>query len=262
MELMTVAAPALRGPCGSVTFRQIEGYTLRALIVEDEPGSRDRLRRLLAKHTQIEIVGEADSGPRALEVIAEARPDLVFLDVSLPGFDGFALLDEIDVAIKVVFTTASADHAVRAFDAGAVHYLLKPIDPVQLEDAVARAQASELESSATTPPPLKRILCRDRDTTHVLHVDEILYMKADQGYTLVRTDPKEYLTSDSLGSLERIVGNTFARIHRNALVNIRQVKSLRHLDGDVVVVLRTGIELAVSRRHAQVLRERLLYSAG
>jgi two-component system, LytTR family, response regulator len=231
---------------------------LRALIVEDEPGSRDRLRRLLSKHHEIEIVGEADSGPRALEVITQTIPDLVFLDVSLPGFDGFALLDEIDAAVKVVFTTASGEHAVRAFDAGAVHYLLKPIDPVQLEEAIKRAA----EPPTSDPPPLQRILCRDRDTTHVLETDDILFMKADQGYTLVRTDAKEYLTSDSLGSLEGLVRNLFVRIHRNALVNIRQVKSLRHTEGDVVVVLRNGIELAVSRRHASILRERLLYAAG
>jgi two-component system, LytTR family, response regulator AlgR len=232
------------------------GGILRVLIVEDEPGSRDRLRRLLAKHPQIEIVGEADDGPSALKVITETRPDLVFLDVSLPGFDGFALLDEIDGAIKVVFTTASADHAVRAFDAGAVHYLLKPIDPEQLQKAINRAA----EPQAAAPPPLKRMLCRDRDTTHVLPTDDILFMKADQGYTLVRTDAKEYLTSDSLGSIELLVEHTFVRIHRNALVNIRQVKSLRHADGDVVAVLRNGIELAVSRRHATLLRERLLYA--
>lgn len=213
---------------------------------------------MLSKHSQIEIVGEADSGPRALEVIRETHPELVFLDVSLPGFDGFALLDEIEAGVKVVFTTASAEHAVRAFDAGAVHYLLKPIDPQQLEAALERAA----EPGTANPTPLKRMLCRDRDTTHVLQTDDILYMKADQGYTLVRTEGKEYLTSDSLGSLEPLVEGVFVRIHRNALVNIRQVQSLRHSDGDVVVVLRNGIELAVSRRHAPLLRERLLYAAG
>jgi two-component system LytT family response regulator len=215
---------------------------------------------LLSKHTDVEVVGEADSGPAALEAIAQSRPDLVFLDVSLPGYDGFALLDEIEGSVRVIFTTASADHAVRAFDAGAVHYLLKPIDPDQLDEALGRVRTTESKVDAT-PTHLRRILCRDRDTTHVLGVEEILFMKADQGYTLVRADAKEYLTSDSLGSLEAVVGSAFVRIHRNALVNLRQVKSLRHLDGDVTVVLRNGIELPVSRRHAQELRERLLYGA-
>jgi len=237
---------------------QIEGYMLRALIVEDESGSRSRLRRLLAEHADVDVVGEADCGPRGLEVIAESRPDLVFLDVSLPGFDGFALLDEIDANIRVIFTTASADHAVRAFDAGAVHYLLKPIDPEQLAEALARIRSVEAPRQVT--PNIRRILCRDRDTTHVLPVDEILFMKSDQGYTLVRAEAKEYLTSESLGSLEATVGSAFVRIHRSAIVNLRQVKSLRHLDGDVTVVLRNGLELPVSRRHAPELRERLLYS--
>jgi DNA-binding LytR/AlgR family response regulator len=231
----------------------------RALIVEDEDGSRERLTRLLGRHAEVSIVGEAASGPQALELVTSLRPDLVFLDVSLPGFDGFALLDEIDAGIKVIFTTASQEHAVRAFDAGAVHYLLKPIDSEQLRDALARLQsihASPNRGSAS------RLLCRDRDMTHVLRADEILFVKADQGYTLVRTAAKEFLSSDSLGLLEEQMGRTFVRVHRNALVNIDHVSSLRHVDGDVLVVLRNGMELSVSRRHAQTLRERLLYAAG
>ena len=234
---------------------------LRALIVEDEPGSRDRLRRLLARHREeIDVVVEADSGPRALEVMKELRPDVVFLDVSLPGYDGFALLDEIDQSVKVIFTTASHEHAVRAFDAGAVHYLLKPIDPMHLQEAVARLQKNTAEPGPVAPG-LARILCRDRDTTHVLRTQDVLFLKADQGYTLVRTGAKEYLTNDSLGTLEEQLRSTFVRVHRNALVNLSHVSSFRHLDGDVLVVLRNGMELPVSRRHAQGLRERLLYGA-
>ena len=236
---------------------------LRALIVEDEAGSRDRLRRLWRRHVdEVEVVGEADSGPLALDLINSTRPDMVFLDVSLPGFDGFALLDKIDGGIKIIFTTASHEHAVRAFDTGAAHYLLKPIDPVHLQQALSRVQRSE-------PPPepdlgrsgLSRLLCRDRDTTHVLRPEEVLFMKADQGYTLVRTSSKEYLSAESLASLETQFGRSFVRIHRNALVNVKHVASIRHLDGEMIVVLRDGMELPVSRRHAQGLRECLLYGA-
>ena len=233
---------------------------LRALIVEDEAGSRDRLKRLLGRHAaEISLVGEADSGPRALELVRALGPDLVFLDVSLPGFDGFALLDEIDASVKVIFTTASQEHAVRAFDTGAIHYLLKPIDAEHLATAVARLQKSEPDANRGRAT---RLLCRDRDMTHVLRADEILFVKADQGYTLVRTDTKEFLTSDSLGAVEEQMGGTFVRIHRNALVNIAHVSSLRHVDGDVLVVLRNGMELEVSRRHGQTLRDRLLYTTG
>ena len=235
---------------------------LRALIVEDEPASRERLRRLLGKHaSEVEIVGEAENGPRALEVIRAVQPELVFLDVSLPGFDGFALLDEIEASVKVVFTTASQEHAVRAFETGAVHYLLKPIDPAQLQEALARAHRSDAPAPEPGRPGLSRVLCRDRDTTHVVRTDDILFLKADQGYTLVRTGGHEYLTADSLGSLEQQIGRSFVRVHRNALVNITQVTSLKHVDGEVLVVLSNGMEVPVSRRHAQGLRERLLYGA-
>jgi DNA-binding LytR/AlgR family response regulator len=237
---------------------------LRALIVEDEDGSRDRLRRLLRKHaSDVEVVGEADSGPRALELIGSTTPDLVFLDVSLPGFDGFALLDQIESDVRVIFTTASHEHAVRAFDAGAAHYLLKPIDPDQLQEALLRVRKIDprprLEPSR---PGVSRLLCRDRDTTHVVRPEEILFMKADQGYTLVRTAASEYLSDESLGTLEAQFGQSFVRIHRNALVNIDHVGSLRHIDNETIVVLRDGIQLPVSRRHAQGLRERLLYGTA
>jgi len=235
---------------------------LRALIVEDEEGSRNRLRRLLGVHAaEVVVVGEADSGPRARELIESVQPDLVFLDVVLPGFDGFAVLDEIERDVRVIVTTASQEHAVRAFNAGAVHYLLKPIDPELLREALARLLRPD-GPDASPREAITRLLCRDRDTTHVLRPEEILFVKADNGYTQVRTDRKEFLTADSLGALERQLGRSFVRIHRNALVNVAQVNSLRHPDGDTVVVLRNGMELPVSRRHAQALRDRLLYGAA
>ena len=113
---------------------------LRTLIVEDEPSSRDRLRRLLSKYPDdVVIVAEADSGPGAVEQMRLHQPDLVFLDVSLPGFDGFDVLAQVTPTVRIVFTTASQEHAVRAFGARAVHYLLKPVDPSQLQEAIQRA---------------------------------------------------------------------------------------------------------------------------
>jgi DNA-binding LytR/AlgR family response regulator len=231
--------------------------------VEDEQSSRDRLRRLLGRYqNEMEVIGEADSGPAAVEQIRGLRPDLVFLDVSLPGFDGFDVLAEAGISVKVIFTTASQEHALRAFGAGAAHYLLKPVDPAQLQQAVARVLKAEPRPMTDAPrSSVNRILCRDRDRTYVIRSDEVLYFKADQGYTLVRTDTGEYLTADSLGTLEERIGADFVRIHRNAVVNLAHVGSLRHIDGDVLVVLRNGTELPVSRRHAPGLRDRLLFGA-
>jgi len=235
----------------------MHGTMLRIVVVEDEQAPRERLLRLLRKHSDdVQVVGTAESGTAALTVIDSARPDLVFLDVSLPGLDGFAVLDEIEATVGVVFTTGSPEHAVRAFDAGALHYLLKPIDPVRLDEAIGRARHPPPRAESEAAPP-SRLLCRDGDTTHVLQLDEILYLKADQGYTLVHATRGEHLTADSLGQLEQRLGRLFVRIHRNCLVNVAQVRTLLHPDGEMRLVLREGAELPVSRRYAQGLRARL-----
>lgn len=234
----------------------------RAIIVEDEAASRDRLRRLLEQHhgDEVEIVDEADSGPAAVAVINERRPDLVFLDVSLPGFDGFDVLRRITLAVKVVFTTAYSEYAVQAFRERALHYLVKPIDPEQLSEALDRVRASSKKAAGEPArSSLNRILCRDRDTTYVIRPSDVLFLKADQGYTLVRTHNKEYLTADALAFLEEALGDDFVRIHRNAVVNVTHVASLKHTGGEVTIVLQNGLELPVSRRHVPGLREKLLY---
>ena len=238
---------------------------LRAVIVEDERASQERLRRLLAEHPDlVEVVGEADSGPVAVQVINDRRPDLVFLDISLPGFDGFEVLRQINVAVKLVFTTAYVEHAVQAFREHAVHYLVKPVDPDQLKDALHRILASGPLKDSAEPQQrgsMSRILCRDGDTTYVIRPADVLFLKADQGYTVVRTSSKEFLTSDALTFLEHGLGEEFVRIHRNALVNVTHVESLKHIDGEVTIVLKNKIELTVSRRHAPTLRDKLLYGA-
>jgi DNA-binding LytR/AlgR family response regulator len=237
---------------------------LRAVIVEDEPTSRDRLRRLLGSHSSVvEVVGDADSGPSAVEQIESCQPDVVFLDVSLPGFGGFDVLRQLKTSVKVVFTTAHEEHAVRAFNERAVHYLLKPIDPAQLAEAIARITTPDAaESAERLRNSLSRILCRDGDTTHVIRPADVLFLKADQGYTLVCTESKEYLSADALAFLEQCLGDDFVRIHRSTLVNTRHVESLKHVDGDLTIVLRNAQELPVSRRHAPRLREKLLYGSG
>jgi DNA-binding LytR/AlgR family response regulator len=236
---------------------------LRAVIVEDEPASRDRLRRLLGHHaTTVSVVGEADSGPAAVEQIKDHRPDLVFLDISLPGFDGFDVLHEVVTNLKVIITTAHREHALRAFHARAVHYLLKPIGPEDLAEALSRIQ--QLDSSSAGEParePLTRLLCRDGNLTHVVRVADVLFFKADQGYTAVQTENREYLTEESLSALERRVGDSFTRVHRNAIVNVAHVTRLKHSEGDLTMVLVNGMELPVSRRHAQALRDKLATSS-
>lgn len=241
---------------------------LRALIVEDEPSSRDRLRRLLAVHAdEVVVVAEADNGPEAVRLIDAHEPSVVFLDVSLPGLDGFEVLRAVKRPPAVIFTTAHDEFAVRAFRANAVDYLLKPIEPDQLATAlgkVARTPAVTGEPWSEVLSALKnigdrrprRIACRVGDSTIFVATDDVQYFMADQGYTVVKTASKELLVDTPLMELEnRLDPSDFVRIHRSTLVNLNHVTSLKRSPaGRVKVVLKDGTELSSSRRYADNLR--------
>ena len=242
---------------------------LRTVLVEDEPASRDRLRRLLDRHGgELKLVAEAEDGASAVEVIREYEPDLVLLDISLPGMDGFEVLGAVSCRPAVVFTTAHDEYAARAFRANAVDYLLKPVDPEQLAAAIGKVLS--LRSSALPKDwaavvaalrnvrerELKRIPCRVGDSTVFVQVEEIQYFRADQGYTVIKCGAKELLIDTPLSELEgRLDANDFVRVHRNTLVNMNHVSCLRRqLDGRIKIILKDGDELSSSRRYADNLR--------
>ena len=242
---------------------------LRAVVVEDEKASRDRLRRLLDAHRGVlELVAEAASGPEAVNVVTEQKPDVVFLDISLPGFDGFGVLRSLTSNPAIVFTTAYDDFAVKAFRENAVDYLLKPIEPSELAAAISRLQSRCLSDSTMTANklslapgsdkqhPLARIACRTGDFTIFVQPADVHYFRAEQGYTTVKTSQKELLIEMSLTELEaRLDSGDFVRIHRNTLVNMNHVASLkRSYDGRVKLQLSDGSELSSSRRFAENLR--------
>ena len=243
---------------------------LRTVLVEDEAASCDRLKRLLAEHdNEISIVAEADNGPAAVEIIREYAPDLVLLDVSLPGLDGFEVLAALTTKPAIVFTTAHDEYAVRAFRASATDYLLKPIDPEHLAAAIAKVVAQRSSKApqsfdellnalrgGTRERELKRVACRVGDSTVFVPLEDVQYFRADHGYTMVKSGSQELLIDTPLADLEgRLNSTDFLRIHRNTLVNMNQVSSLRRLpDGRMKIVLRDGSELSSSRRYADNLR--------
>jgi two-component system, LytTR family, response regulator len=242
---------------------------MRAVIVEDEQASRERLRRLMRRHEdRVLVVGEADSGPSAVEAVKRHEPDLLLLDVSLPGFDGFELLKNLSEPPAVIFTTAHDEYAVRAFRASAVDYLLKPIDEEQLAAALVKASnAASPQASRQWEQVLamfrslqerecRRVACRVGDATIFVPVEDIQFFRADEGYTLVKTSAKELLIDTPLVELEaRLNPPDFVRIHRGTLVNMRHVASFkRTLDGRLKVALTDGTELPTSRRYAENLR--------
>ena len=243
---------------------------LRAVLVENEEHSLSRLRRLLLGFPQdIEVIGEAADGPSAVLVIRAQVPDIVFLDIDLPGFNGFRVLEELEQQPIVIFTTAFNQHALDAFKTHAVDYLLKPIDAEAVGRALAKLRAmgfnhgqftralEQLLDSASSRY-LTRLACKEGDRTVLVKIGEILYFQADNKYTSVHTISREFLIDTPLIDLERKVNpKDFIRIHRATLVNISWIAEIRRsYDAKMTVLLKDvkGKELAVSRMYADNLK--------
>ena len=240
---------------------------LRLLIVDDESPARERLRSLLTEVADAEVVGEAANGPEALAQTHELSPDVVLLDVRMPGMDGLEVARHLNVLEEppaVIFTTAYDEYAVEAFTAQAAGYLLKPVRQEQLAAAIARAgrlTRAQLQKLATTAGAAARrshIAARRREGLRLIPIDEVQYFLADQKYTTVGHVNGEDLIEDSLRLLEGEFGSAFVRIHRNALVGVRYLERIeRNADGQYFVRLRgCAAPLQVSRRMASELKER------
>ncbi|TLY89227.1 MAG: response regulator transcription factor [Gammaproteobacteria bacterium] len=238
---------------------------MRVLIVDDEPPARERLRSLLAEIADVEVVGEAVNGHEALKETHDRAPDVVLLDVRMPGMDGLEAARHLNVLEEppaVIFTTAYDQYAVEAFDAHAVGYLLKPVRKEQLAASLARAgrltRAQLQRLAAAGAEQRSHIAARHREGVRLIPIEEVQYFLADQKYTTVRHVNGEDLIEDSLRLLESEFGAAFVRIHRNALVAVKYLERIeRSADGQYFVRLR-GCEapLQVSRRMAGELKER------
>ncbi len=246
--------------------------TLRALVVDDEAVARRRLRRLLGKVGGVEVVGEARDGREALERIASLRPDVVFLDIRMPELDGLAVARSGKDLPAIVFTTAYDRHAVAAFEAAAVDYLLKPVEEDRLRVAVERvrerlarrvdpaALAALLErlGSGASPPAPARLAARHGGAIHLLDPRRITRLVARGGYVAARVGGREFLLEDSLAALgERLAPLGFVRVHRSELVRLDAIRRLRREGDGAIVTLEDGQEARVSRRALPDLVARL-----
>ena len=239
---------------------------LKVLIVDDEAPARARLASLVAELGEVQVVGEAASGPEALGLTEDLAPDVVLLDVRMPGMDGLQVARHLNVLEEppaVIFTTAFDQYAVDAFEANAVGYLLKPVRKEQLAAALTRAgrltRAQLQRLAANSEARRTHIAARRREGVQLIPIDEVLYFLADQKYTTVAHAGGEDLIEDSLRLLEGEFAPGFVRIHRNALVNARYLERIeRHADGQYFVHLRGHpAPLQVSRRMAGELKDRL-----
>jgi len=239
---------------------------LKVLIVDDELPARERLKSLLVEIPDTEVVGEASNGEQSLTRAYELTPDVVLLDVRMPGMDGIEVAQHLNALAEppaVIFTTAFDEYAVNAFETHAVGYLLKPIRKEKLAAALERAgrlTRPQLQRIAAASSEKRRthIAARRREGLRLIPIDEVQFFLAEQKYTTVRHVNGEDLIEDSLRSLEEEFDVDFVRIHRNSLVNVRYLERIeRGDDGQYFVRLR-GCEapLQVSRRMAGELRER------
>jgi two-component system response regulator AlgR len=239
--------------------------TQRALIVDDEQPARERLRSLLCEIPDVQIVAEATNGEEALELTCRHKPDVVLLDVRMPGMDGIETARHLSTLAEppaVIFATAYDEYAVNAFDAQAIGYLLKPVRKEKLAAALsqaARLSRPQLQNIAAASRERRtHIAARHREGIRLIPVEDVLFFFAEQKYTTVRHTRGEDLIEDSLRMLEEEFGNLFVRIHRNALVSVRHLEGIeRNAEGQYLVRVRGCDQtLQVSRRMAGELRER------
>jgi DNA-binding LytR/AlgR family response regulator len=249
---------------------------MRTLIVDDESPARERLKRLLADLEGVELIGEAETGIQAVEMIEQERPDVVLLDIQMPGLDGFGVLEALADPPLVVFVTAYDKYAIHAFEVNALDYLLKPFSRQRLEQAIRRAQealagegaidAAErfaaqfgplMESMAAQGRYLTRLAVRDRDRIRVLDVNEVDWIGVEQEQVTVHVGDQFYTIRRTLAELEaRLDSRAFFRAHRSAIVNLTRVKEIiPWFKGSHKLRLTTGAEVDLSRAQARALRK-------
>jgi two-component system LytT family response regulator len=235
---------------------------MRALIADDEAPARAKLRRLLGAAGDVEIAAEASTGREAVAAIKRTRPDILFLDVQMPGLDGFGVLDAIaaDDAPYTVFVTANAQHAIRAFEAGAVDYLLKPFTPERFDVVLERARdrlalrRDGVNSHKPTPADqsyLRRLLIVENGRAVFLAVERIDRVEAERNYVVVTSGGERHRLRTTIGSLaERLDPAQFLRINRSTLIRLDAVRNMHEWShGDFRVVMLDGTELTWSRRY-------------
>ena len=240
----------------------------RVAIVEDEPIARLGLRRLLEAVPGATLVGEATSAPEAVRLLRETEPDIVFLDVNLPGGDAFDVLARASLRVPpaTVLVTAFEEYAVRAFDLGVVDYLLKPFDERRFlrswERAVAtRTSAADGRAAASTEP---RLLLRKDDRVHAVALADVAWIEAADNYVRVHATAGRFMWRTPLREVaDRLTANGFSQISRSALVNLKYVEHLLPLDsGEGRLLLTNGAELPVSRRFRAAFQAALRGEAG
>jgi DNA-binding LytR/AlgR family response regulator len=223
-------------------------WRVKALVVDDEGPARRRLARMLEAIDGIEVIGQVEDGEAALRLLETVWPDVVFLDVRMPGLDGLSLAGMAGELPPIVFVTAYDEYAVRAFELEAVDYLLKPVRPERLAAAVSRVRA-RFSPRANPNANVPRVVSATRGLFRVFDAREITRFWACDKYTAFAVEQAEHLTEESLNALEqRLLAHGFVRVHRGELVRLDAIRALRVIDGGHQITLADGQVARVSRR--------------
>ena len=233
---------------------------LRVIVVDDEPLARTVIREYLKAHPGVEVVAECGNGFEAVRAVSELTPELMFLDVQMPKLDGFEVIELLGRSVPVIFTTAFDQYALRAFDVHAVDYLLKPFDEARFAEALSRARAriqakdvlavdDLIADARPRQGPVERVLIRDGSQVHVIPIERIDYVEAQDDYVCFKADGKDYLKDQTMAAVEALLDPArFVRIHRSYLLNIERIARVELYAKDSrVAILRDGRRLPVSR---------------
>ena len=238
---------------------------IRTVVVDDEPLARSSLKVLLGQDPAVELVSECGSGMEALREIRGKRPDLVFLDVQMPECDGFDVLEQLgkDLPPALVFVTAYDQYAIRAFEAGALDYLLKPFDNARFGRALERAK-ERIALGKDAPRAIERLAIKNTGEILFLKISEIDWIEAADYYVCVHAGARTHLLRRSMNEVEEELGaGLFCRIHRSAIVNLERIRRLEASEeGGTDVVLVDGTRLPLSRRYRKQLQGRLGVNQG
>ena len=246
---------------------------LKALIVDDQAMAREHLRRLLKDEPDIEVVGQCASGKEAVEAVRKQAPDVIFLDVQMPGMSGFDVLAQLKGGKKlpaVIFVTALNDFAVKAFEVHALDYLIKPADPARLKDAIERAktQLSERQTGQITEQlanlledlkkgshGAERLTVKSEGRVLIIKTDDVSWIEAADNYVKLHVGAESHLVRETMNAIEaRLSPEKFLRISRSTIVNVERIKELQPLfHGEYVVILRDGTRLTLTRNYRDKL---------
>ena len=237
----------------------------KALIIDDERLARNELKKLLLDFPEIEVVGEAANAAEGLEKIENLSPDLIFLDIQMPGKTGFDMLTELDSAPHVIFTTAYDEYALKAFEFNALDYLMKPVEPKRLADAIQKLQLAEEKEMAATMAGINRGILTDKDQVFVKDGERCWFVKLGEvrlfesvgNYAKVFFGSYKPLILKSLNALEeRLDEKMFFRANRKHIVNLRMIEKIEpYFNGGLLLELQGGEKIEVSRRQAVKFKE-------